>query len=57
MTENASRSCFILVQVESGIPVGVEIFHEIEMAKSREIALRREMNPDNDEAAIFEVEV
>lgn len=44
---------WIVVKVESGIPVSAETYHNPTTARDREKQLREEMNPDNDEVGIF----
>ncbi len=46
---------WVVVSVESGIPVSAEPFSSPSAALKRERALRNRMNPDNDETRVFEV--
>ncbi|MDI6891376.1 MAG: hypothetical protein QMD08_00035 [Actinomycetota bacterium] len=48
---------WVVVKVESGIPVSVEVFGNPTAARHREKQLRAEMNPDNDEVGIFTSQV
>jgi hypothetical protein len=44
---------WILVEVRSGIPTGVQIFENAQSAQSREKELREDLNLENDETGIF----
>jgi hypothetical protein len=46
---------WILVEVRSGIPTGVQIFSDEQSAQSRERELRKNLNLENDETGIFYV--
>ena len=46
---------WVLVKVESGIPVEVKIYQNEKMAVKQELCLRKHMHPENDETAIFAV--
>lgn len=48
-----SNIIWVVVKVESGIPVSVEVFRKPTAARHREEQLRAEMNPDNDEVGVF----
>lgn len=48
---------WVVVKVESGIPVIVQTFSRLEDAKRLEDEWRLRMNPDNDETGIFEARV
>jgi len=48
---------WVVVKVESGIPVVVETFSRLEDAERQEDEWRLRMNPDNDETGIFEARV
>ncbi|MCG2770398.1 MAG: hypothetical protein L6435_18775 [Anaerolineae bacterium] len=48
---------WVVVKVESGIPVIVQTFSRLEDAKRLEDEWRLRMNPDNDETGIFETRV
>jgi hypothetical protein len=52
-----AKVLWIVVGVQSGIPVLVEAFRDNRLAKMREQALRRRMRPDYDEAGLFEVTI
>jgi len=55
LIKNNKKSLWIVVLVESGIPVIVEAFQKEKEAKKREKYFRKNMNPDNDETGIFEI--
>lgn len=46
---------WVVVKVESGIPVMVEAYSKKGSAKMREQSLRKYMHPENDETGIFEI--
>jgi len=46
---------WVVVIVESGIPVIVEAYRNIQHAKIREKFWRKHMHPENDETGVFEV--
>jgi hypothetical protein len=46
---------WVVVKVESGIPVCVEAYAEAESAHLREHWLRERMNPENDESEVFQI--
>ncbi|MFH1928816.1 MAG: hypothetical protein ABIK79_11695 [Chloroflexota bacterium] len=48
---------WVVVKVESGIPVIVQTFSRLEDAERLEDEWRLRMNPDNDETGIFEARV
>lgn len=48
---------WVVVKVESGIPVIVQTFSRLEDAERQEDEWRLRMNPDNDETGIFEARV
>jgi len=48
---------WVVVKVESGIPVGVEAYGDARSALAREREWRKGMNPDNDETGVFPAEV
>jgi tRNA uridine 5-carbamoylmethylation protein Kti12 len=52
-----NKSMWILVEVRSGIPLSAKTFFEEKLAKVEETKLRKTLNLENDETAIFEVEV
>lgn len=47
----------VVVQVYRGIPVLVEAFRDAVTAQKRANALKSEINPEDDEVAVFEVTV
>ena len=49
------KNLWIVVKVESGIPVKVDIFQKQRDADRRQEYLRNGMNPENDETGIFKV--
>jgi hypothetical protein len=51
------RLLWIVVKVDSGIPVMVEAYPDEQSAKTRERSLRRDMHPENDETGVFEVQI
>ena len=46
---------WILVKVESGIPMAVELFQNKVDAKKREKSVRKKMNTEKDETGLFNV--
>ena len=54
---NQPEPQWIVVKVESGIPVTVEAYRDRLSAEMREQAWRERMNSDNDETGVFEVQV
>ena len=52
-----NKSMWILVEVRSGIPLSAKTFFKEKLAKVEETKLRKTLNLENDETAIFEVEV
>lgn len=57
MPEEQSEPLWIVVKVESGIPVTVEAYRDGLTAETREQSLRWCMHPENDETGIFEVQI
>jgi hypothetical protein len=55
MRDKPSRPSWVVVNVQSGIPVTAKFFADFSSATSYELGLRQRMNPDNDETGIFEV--
>ena len=47
---------WVLVLVESGIPVLVEAYHDLNIAEERERFFRKSLREGYDEVAVFEVE-
>lgn len=56
-TSRRLSGLWIVVKVESGIPVEVEVFPDRESAEARDKILHEQMHPENDEIGIFEVRV
>jgi len=56
MSHNNS-TIWVVVLVESGIPVRAEAYRDPKTALKREKALRRKMRQDYDEVGVFEVEI
>ena len=56
MVQKASDTLWIVVKVESGIPVMVEYYRNRNIAELRERFLRKCMRPDCDEVNIFELQ-
>ena len=46
---------WVVVKVESGIPVTAEAYDNEQSAETTEQLWRKDMNPDNDEAGVFEI--
>jgi len=57
MAQQANKSLWILVYVQSGIPVIVEAYLRKEDAEKRERYYRKDINPDNDETGIFQITI
>jgi len=57
MSGKQPESLWIVVKVESGIPVTVEAYRDRRSAEMREQAWRERMNSDNDETGVFEVQM
>jgi hypothetical protein len=57
MKTKQSNQVWVVVEVESGIPVLAEVFANKTTAKSRERTLREDLRPDYDEVGIFEATV
>lgn len=55
--QDDSRTIWIVVEVESGIPVLAEAYKDEKLAIEREQLLRNRMHPENDETGVFEVKV
>lgn len=51
----STKPTWIVVEVNSGIPVGVQAFSNQDTAINYLESLRENLNPDNDEAGIFEI--
>jgi hypothetical protein len=52
-----SRRVWVVVEVESGIPVLAEVYSDRLSAEKREIKLRKELRPDYDEVGVFEAAI
>ncbi|MBD3286716.1 hypothetical protein GF359_08930 [candidate division WOR-3 bacterium] len=48
---------WVVVEVQSGLPVVVEAYRNKSDAQIREGFLRADINPNNDETDIFEVQI
>lgn len=57
MLQEQPEVIWIVVKVESGIPVSVEAYRNRQSAKKRESLFRRHMHPENDETGVFEVKI
>jgi len=57
MPERRSELLWVVVKVESGIPVTVEAYRDRLSAEAREQSLRECMNPENDETGVFEIPI
>lgn len=53
MNEHSSDLVWVVVKVESGIPVFAQAFSDETDAERLENRLRAKMNPENDEVGIF----
>ncbi|MBC7265331.1 MAG: hypothetical protein H5T64_13410 [Chloroflexi bacterium] len=51
------ETLWVVVKVESGIPVMAEVYQNEQSAKEREQCLRTFMHPENDETGVFRVQV
>ena len=51
------KKLYIMVEVQSGIPVSIETFKTIKEAQRREKTIRSEINLESDETGIFEISV
>ena len=54
---NRRPELWVVVEVQSGIPVGVNAYLNKRSAVRREQALRKRMRPDYDEVGIFNVRI
>ncbi len=58
MTPHARDSAvWVVVKVESGIPMSVQVYSDKQKAEAREAELRVGMDPDCDETGLFYVQV
>ena len=55
-TPRKIKAMWIVVLVESGIPVLAEAYHDLNIAEERERFFRRSLREGYDEVAVFEVE-
>ena len=51
------ETLWVVVKVESGIPVIVEAYRDKQSAEAREQYLRKCMHPENDETGVFEIQI
>jgi hypothetical protein len=56
MAQEQLELLWVVVKVESGIPVMVEAYRDKRYAQMRERSLRKHMHPENDETGIFEIQ-
>ncbi len=52
---NSSTSIWVVVEVQSGIPVRIKAFSGYDEAEKYSESLRFHLNPDNDETGVFEI--
>jgi len=57
MIHDQPELLWIVVKVESGIPVLVEAYRDWQSAERRAQLLRTDMNPENDETGVFETRI
>ena len=57
MSEKQPELLWVVVKVESGIPVTVEAYRDRLSAEMREKSLREHMHPENDETGVFGVQI
>ena len=57
MPEKQPELLWVVVKVESGIPVMVEAYWDRESAETREQFWRENMRPEYDETGVFEVHI
>ena len=55
MSYQQNKMIWVVVLVESGIPVLVEAYSDQRQANIREQFLRQDINPDYDEVGLFEI--
>ncbi|MBM3150914.1 MAG: hypothetical protein FJZ96_01705 [Chloroflexi bacterium] len=53
---NGQNGFWVVVDVQSGIPISVSLHPDKESADMKEMALRAGMNPEDDEVGVFYVE-
>ena len=54
--QEQSESLWVVMKVESGIPVMVQACLDRQCAQMREQVLRQHMHPENDETGVFEIQ-
>lgn len=57
MSEDRAQTLWVVVKVESGIPVIAEGYLDRQSAEVREHHFREHMHPENDETGVFEIQV
>jgi hypothetical protein len=57
MPRKKSDRVWVIVSIESGVPVLVEAYRDEKIAKLRRRLLRRKINPDYDVVGAFVVEI
>lgn len=57
MLQEQPELLWVVVKVQSGIPVTVEAYRDRQSAEIREQFWRKYMHPENDETGIFEVQI
>jgi hypothetical protein len=57
MSHKKSERLWVVVEVQSGIPVIAEAYRDRHSAEIREQSLRKHMHPENDETGLFEIQV
>ena len=57
MPQKKTQTMWVVVLVESGIPVAVEAYRDQRTAQKRERLLRNDMREEYDAVGMFEVEV
>ena len=57
MKQDKLNVVWVVVKVESGIPVFAEVFSNQTAAQRRENQLRAKMHPENDEVGVFSSQI
>lgn len=57
MPDKQPERRWVVVLVESGIPVMVEAYRDRQSAEQQEQSLREDMNEDYDETGVFEIQI
>ena len=57
MIEKQNELLWVVVKVQSGIPVMAEAYRNKQSAELQEQSLRMQMHPENDETGVFEISV